>query len=635
MSKLDSEMSKLDSEIEGSGDMAAVTINSEAELDVGEQGDTEIDLKKEEHMIHNVDQKDSTAESSYSLCGLTQGSTISSETLLSELSVHKDLRINRYAYEAGDDRYKSKSKSKSKSKETDAVDSKNKKEADATTLREEAISETLLTIKKALQVDLCFVLDCTGSMMSYIDAAKNCIQQVVEHMEQTNPNIKLWIGFCGYRDHCDDSDRIQILDFTDSYENFKSYLSDEVKATGGGDAPEDVLGGLDAATNKMKWSHRTRVLLHLGDAPPHGRRFTSSYDTYPDGDPNGLTAESVLENIKSEEILYYFGKITSQTDKMINVFREIIGEFLIFDLNMDGRDPKALTTKLFEAVCSSITSSVILTSSETGNVYRHRRKNLEKNLEKPEWDALPIETGKLLHYRYPKTLADIKNSYYFDKSNLVLKKFTYKRAPKPFSSGSERYAYYALDLTREPAEEIIMKESVELGKKANSLERYLEMIETSTIAYFLSKEFNAAAKQAKIKKKVNFLKPQALRHKDSEGDNDGSHIKCYTIEPKFHDEFKRFNINNGVIKEYHSTLEAFAHYTYEYTKGYLVVYDLQGIETGGDQFLLTDPAIHCEDKLRFGKTNLGERGIKECFLANHKCSNVCEKLALAKITNES
>ncbi|RGB43206.1 kinase-like domain-containing protein [Rhizophagus diaphanus] len=98
----------------------------------------------------------------------------------------------------------------------------------------------------------------------------------------------------------------------------------------------------------------------------------------------------------------------------------------------------------------------------------------------------------------------------------------------------------------------------------------------------------------------------------------------------FQDKFKRFNINNGIIKEYHSTLEAFAHFTYEQTKGYLVVYDLQGIEIDG-QFLLTDPAIHCEDRLRFGKTNLGERGIKECFLANHKCGKVCEKLGLVKI----
>ena len=103
------------------------------------------------------------------------------------------------------------------------------------------------------------------------------------------------------------------------------------------------------------------------------------------------------------------------------------------------------------------------------------------------------------------------------------------------------------------------------------------------------------------------------------------------VEPKFRDgTFKRFNVNRGVIKEYHSTLEAFAHFTYEHTEGYLVVYDLQGVELAS-KFLLTDPAIHCTDRLRFGRTNLGKRGIEKYFLARHKCNNVCEKLGLAKI----
>jgi len=61
-----------------------------------------------------------------------------------------------------------------------------------------------------------------------------------------------------------------------------------------------------------------------------------------------------------------------------------------------------------------------------------------------------------------------------------------------------------------------------------------------------------------------------------------------------------------------------------------VVYDLQGIELT-DEFLLTDPAIHCIDSLRFGRTNFGEKGIKRCFLENHRCNDVCKKLGLSHI----
>ncbi|RIA93474.1 kinase-like domain-containing protein [Glomus cerebriforme] len=586
--------------------------------------DTELDIVKQGLPSRTAGSLDPST-SSYSLCG-TSTSTIS-ETLISELDTQKLAQgcLERYADEAGDSRYASK-----KSSITDSVDfisTDSALETETIRLREKIIHKAIKNIKSSMQVDLCFVLDCTGSMSSYITAAKNCIQQVVEHMESTNPNIKLWIGFCGYRDHCDGSDRLQIFEFTDSYSKFKSYLSDQVEATGGGDGPEDVLGGLDAAVNKMKWSHRTRILLHLCDAPPHGRHFTSQHDNYPDGDPNGLTAESVLKDIKSAELLYYFGKITNQTDKMINIFQSIIGEFPVFDLDTDGKDPKALTAKLFEAICSSITSSVTLTSITDENVYERRKKNLEKDSREPDWDTLPVKTGKLLHYLPPKTLADIKDPKYFkNKSNLILRKFSYKHAPKPFSSGAERYAYFALDVTHKLTENIVIKECIDLGKKANSLERYLEMIEVSTVAYFLSAEFNSVAKKSGIKKKVNFLKPQALRHKDDSG------VQCYAVEPKFRDDkFKRFNVNRGVIKEYHSTLEAFAHFTYEHTGGYLVVTDLQGVELE-NKFLLTDPAIHCTDRLRFGRTNLGKRGIKDCFLANHKCGNVCEKLGLTRIS---
>ncbi|GBB92409.1 hypothetical protein RclHR1_00200042 [Rhizophagus clarus] len=377
----------------------------------------------------------------------------------------------------------------------------------------------------------------------------------------------------------------------------------------------------------MKWSHRTRILLHLGDASPHGRRFTDKRDSYPDGDPNGLTAEGVLENIQTEEILYHFGKITNQTDKMVDVFRDIIGEFPVFNLDTDCKDPEVLTKKLFEAVCSSITSSVTLTSITEENVYVRRRRELEIEKNVPDWERLPVNTGKLLHYLTPKTVDDIKNQKYFkNKSNLIIRKFSYKLAPKPFSSGAERYAYYALDVTRDTAEEVVIKECIELGRKANSLERYLEMVEVSTVAHFLSAKFNFAAKRIGIKKKVDFLKSQALRYKDD------SDTGCYAVEPKFREgTFKRFNVNRGVIKEYHSTLEAFAHFTYEYTGGYLVVYDLQGVELPS-KFLLTDPAIHCKNRLRFGRTNLGKRGIEECFLKNHNCGNVCQKLGLTNIS---
>ncbi|RIA91784.1 hypothetical protein C1645_736820 [Glomus cerebriforme] len=207
-----------------------------------------------------------------------------------------------------------------------------------------------------MEVDLCFVMDCTSSMEGHIEGAKNSIKEVAEYMAKMEPAIKIRVGFCGYRDHCDNHDRLRIFDFTNSCDEFKNNLSN-VAAIGGGDGPEDVLGGLNAAVH-MSWRNSIRVLLHIGDYPPHGRRFNNMADDYPNGDPNGLTAECVLGEMRSAGIHYFFGKITNETATMIRVFQGIIGEYPVFDLK--SAKPEDLVKKFFEAACSAITTAITL-----------------------------------------------------------------------------------------------------------------------------------------------------------------------------------------------------------------------------------------------------------------------------------
>src|SRR6266496_901633 len=91
-------------------------------------------------------------------------------------------------------------------------------------LREKAISKTLNNIKRSMEVDLCFTLDCTPSMGPHIAAAKDCILQVSNYIKHTNPSIELRVGFCGYRDHDYTYYHMQLFDFTNQYEQFKEYM---------------------------------------------------------------------------------------------------------------------------------------------------------------------------------------------------------------------------------------------------------------------------------------------------------------------------------------------------------------------------------------------------------------------------
>ncbi|KAF0529171.1 kinase-like protein [Gigaspora margarita] len=241
---------------------------------------------------------------------------------------------------------------------------------------------------------------------------------------------------------------------------------------------------------------------------------------------------------------------------------------------------------------SFLLSTLTTTLKNTKSIYSLQKEKLQINPREPDWSTLSIKSGELLSYLLPNSLDEILDDCYFFNSNFTVQEISFKLAPQPFSVGAERY---------------------------------LESVEVSSIAHFLATKFNLATEKINIKKKVKFIDVKVLCDKTE------SSTVYYSVEKYFSDaKFKRFNVNSGLITEFHSILEAFAHFTYQYTDGYLVVYDLQGVDLE-NEFLLTDPAIHCTDLLRFGITNLGIKGIQLCFLANHKCNNICEKLMLNEV----
>ncbi|XP_063305079.1 transient receptor potential cation channel subfamily M member 7-like isoform X1 [Pelobates fuscus] len=105
----------------------------------------------------------------------------------------------------------------------------------------------------------------------------------------------------------------------------------------------------------------------------------------------------------------------------------------------------------------------------------------------------------------------------------------------------------------------------------------------------------------------------------------------FAIEECMTGEFRKYNNNNGdeiipcnILEE---TMLAFSHWTFEYTRGELLVLDLQGV---GEN--LTDPSVIKSGEKRssdlvFGPANLGDDAIKN-FRAKHRCNSCCRKLKL-------
>ena len=120
------------------------------------------------------------------------------------------------------------------------------------------------------RIEVCFVLDTTGSMSGLIRGAKQKIWGIANMMIGGKPKPEIHIGLIGYRDKGDAYvTKVHPLsaDIDDIYGKLMKF-----QAAGGGDTPESVNQALHEAVHKMKWSKDRdvlKIIFLVGDAPPH------------------------------------------------------------------------------------------------------------------------------------------------------------------------------------------------------------------------------------------------------------------------------------------------------------------------------------------------------------------------------
>ena len=76
-----------------------------------------------------------------------------------------------------------------------------------------------------------FVFDITGSMRYAINNVKDQSLRMVDEIKRKYPDSTFRVGFGGYRDRYD-SQRYLTYGFTENINNFKSFMTHSVRATG-------------------------------------------------------------------------------------------------------------------------------------------------------------------------------------------------------------------------------------------------------------------------------------------------------------------------------------------------------------------------------------------------------------------
>ena len=128
--------------------------------------------------------------------------------------------------------------------------------------------------------DIVFLVDATGSMDSYIIAAKEETKNIADELQKLYPEKMFQYGYIFYRDPVDSNyDTHDVIDLTDNVDSLPAQI-EVIDATGGGDLPEDWAGAYKLANEKISWRKGIKVIIHLADAGAHGKLFTKAQNTF-------------------------------------------------------------------------------------------------------------------------------------------------------------------------------------------------------------------------------------------------------------------------------------------------------------------------------------------------------------------
>ncbi|KAI9034684.1 hypothetical protein DFJ74DRAFT_650180 [Hyaloraphidium curvatum] len=235
------------------------------------------------------------------------------------------------------------------------------------------VNQVRMVKKTAITVDLAFLVDCTGSMVEFLDYTKKVIENILDALTEHFPQLTLKVAFVGYRDFDKNGkSEYEVADFAPPADTRRRIASVKCRGGCGSDWPEDLLGGLDRAS-KLSWSSPARVLVHIADAPPHGKMFFDRgrhNDRYYDDDepdPNGMRPDSyrgVLETLKQRGVEYYFFPLNDTTKETETLFKgasKAMGlPFEVVKLDAEGKehpDYKALLAGIVQRTAGSIVHS--------------------------------------------------------------------------------------------------------------------------------------------------------------------------------------------------------------------------------------------------------------------------------------
>jgi hypothetical protein len=126
----------------------------------------------------------------------------------------------------------------------------------------------ILEKEKGKAVDIVLCLDTTSSMKDDIDEVRRAL---IPMLRQTIAEFSTFrIGMVLYKDYYDEYLN-RTIPFTDDFSRFQRTLNG-IRVGGGRDIPEAVYEALYEGAVEFPWQAESRIMILIGDAPPHPRQ---------------------------------------------------------------------------------------------------------------------------------------------------------------------------------------------------------------------------------------------------------------------------------------------------------------------------------------------------------------------------
>lgn len=528
---------------------------------------------------------------------------------------------------------------------------------------------------KDTTLDVMFIMDITGSMGMWLTEAKANIDSIITEITENNPCSKIRVSFIGYRDY---DDRIKgdfiCKDFTENVEEVKKFIKD-LDAYGGGDEPEDIAGAFDAAL-KMKWESNARYCVLVCDAPCHGVKYHNIiYDKYIDGDPSGLVIENLIEEFVKKKITMYCIEINDSTKKMFKVIENIYSNAIDCECHIETLGDSCNKFAFFVAFSASVTLGNITYNKVRLEdvINRFRTETIETIVRKynkdyylKEDDALDLlnhinsmnlneNEQKTFDFINRMNSLSIKSSEVNPNDNeeiTIIDLVSNFSSAKMFDNKPLPAIVHSLRILNDPT---LMNDWITPFTQHDKMDTEFNLVDIDQLKFDSNdKKYKMVLFDFQLGKKIPSYIPKTIPKKhyvslekminytliDKAICNfiaDSFNIRLFEYCPKIK-SYIRFNntalyeIQNFTTKYLianflgvdtinlpltKNVLEAFTHFSYQITEGYLILSEL---ELNEDKKSIKDFKINRIDSDGYG--NIMK------FFVSHYCNDVCKKLQL-------